>query len=121
MPHNAVNGEISGIGFWHLFFGMPDFAAGGCRYTKVLKGIRRNSRLSRKIPVNIEMIHHITSLQKKEDRHTVGIAGDALVGFFFLHHVGELEHLRWTDVLLSADAEGDACLRLELPRSKTDQ
>ena len=40
--------------------------------------------------------------------------------FFFLLRVGEMEGIRWAGVPLSIDSDGDACLRLGMPRSKTD-
>ena len=42
-------------------------------------------------------------------------------GFLFLLRVGELGKLRWADVVLSIDQDGDARLRRTLPKSKTDQ
>ena len=34
---NIISGEISGIRFWRLLVGIPDFTSGGGRYTQVLK------------------------------------------------------------------------------------
>ena len=100
---------------------MPDFTLGGGRYTQLLNSIRRGSKVNRNAPVTLEMLNSIAALQHIDDPKSAGIACAALVGFFFLLGVGELEGLRWMDASLSADSDGDVCMRLELPRSKTDQ
>ena len=117
---NTISCKISGIRFWRLLVGMPDFTLGGCRYTQVLKCARSNSRVNHKMPDTMEMLTDITSQQCVDMPETIGISCAALVGFFYLLHVGELEGLRWTDVLF-IDTDGDPCLQLTLPRSKTDQ
>ena len=118
---DTISGGISGIRFWHLLVGMPDFTLGGGMCTQVLKSIRRGIRANHKIHAATEMIAYIAQQQCVEDPRTTGIACAALVGFFFLMRVGELECLRWMDVSLSTDSDGDVCLRLEFPRSKTYQ
>ena len=118
---NTISGKISGVRFWHFLVGMPDFTLGGGRYTQVLKCMRRNSRVQRKKPVTLEMLTYVDSLRQPEDHQSIGISCAATVGFFFLLRVSELEKLRWIDVSLFIDQDGDACLRLTLPQSKTDQ
>ena len=78
---NTVSGEISGIRFWHLLVGMPDFTLGGGRYTQLLKSCRRGSRANRIIPVTLEMLPVVTSQQRRGGPTTLGIACAALVGF----------------------------------------
>ena len=118
---NTISGEISGIRFWNLLVGMPDFTLGGGRYNQVLKSVRRNGRVNRKIPAVLEIMWEIESQQRPDNPKSIGVACAALVGFFLLLRVGELEGLRWADVSLSIDKDGSACLQLTLPRSQTDQ
>ena len=118
---NTVSAKISGIRFWHLLVGMPDFTLGGGRYTQVLKGCRRGSRVSRKIPVTLEMLQTALVQDQGSEYLSAGVACAALMGFFFLLRVGEMEGMNWRDVSLFADEDGDACLGIELPKSKTDQ
>ena len=118
---NTISGKISGIRRWHLLEGMPDFALCGGRYRQVLKCVRRNSRVNRQGPVALEILADLSSQQHPDDHQSTGIACAAIVGFFYLLRVGELENLRRTDASLSTDQDGGACLQLTLPRSKTDQ
>lgn len=118
---NTISAKISGVRFWRLLVGVPDFTLGGGRYTQVLKSVRRNSRAGRKIPATLDMLSEVALHRNPEDIRGVGIASGAVVGFFFRLRLGELGSLRWMAASLSVDNEGDACLRLTLPRSKTDQ
>ena len=118
---NAISAKISGVRFWHLLVGMPDFTLRGGRYTPVLKSVRRNSRVSRKIPVTLGMLYAIALRRNPDYPQGVGIACAAVVGFFFRFRGGEQESLRWMDASLSIDDEGGACLRLNIPRSQTDK
>ena len=52
---------------------------------------------------------------------SVGVGCASLIGFFSLLRVGGIENLRWADVTLPTDCDGELCIRLLLPRSKTDQ
>ena len=113
--------KIPGVRFWRLLVGVPDFTLGGGRYAQVLKSARRNSRASRKIPATLDMLSEVALHRNPETIQGVGIACDAVVGFFILLRVGELESLRRMDASLSIDDEGDSCLMLSLPLSKTDQ
>ena len=43
---DVAKGKISGIRFWHLLIGFPDFTVGGGRCLKVLKSARRSRSIS---------------------------------------------------------------------------
>ena len=60
---DTIGGEIAGIMFWHLLVGIPDFALGGALYDQVMKSVRRNSRVDRKIPATLEVLPAIASHQ----------------------------------------------------------
>ena len=92
--------------FWHILVGNPDFAIGGSRYAQVRKSLSRNSRANRKLPVNLDMMTHIVGNQNDANPQSAGIGRSALVGFFFLLRVGDLEGLSWAGVSISTDFEG---------------
>lgn len=92
----------------------------GGRYDHVLKSNRRDCSVNRKIHAAVEMIALISSQQNDENPQSIGIARSSLIGVFLLRAIG-LGGMRWMDASLSIDSDGAACLRLELPRSKTDQ
>ena len=103
---NTISGEISGVRLWHFLAGMPDFTLGDGRYTQVLESVRRNSRVSRKIPSKLEMLSDIAAHRNPDNPQGVGIACAEVVGFFFLLRVGELGGLRRADASLFIDDDG---------------
>ena len=52
----TICGKVSAIRFWHVIVGYPDFALGGGRYRQVLKALRRDHNVQRKLPVNHDML-----------------------------------------------------------------
>ena len=114
-------GGISSIRFWRLLVGMPDFTIGGGRYAQLLKSLRRDSRVSRKQPVTMEMLARIKAEMDAPNPQSVGVGCSSVIGFLLLLRVGELGNLRWTEAPLSTDSAGALLLRLFLPRSKTDR
>ena len=104
-----------------MISGYPDFSVGGGRFRHVLKGLKREYKVKRKLPVAFEMMNWIhgtfwqadtTSLPRTE------LICAVLSGFFFLPRINEIEKLTWPNVQLGIDSEGDQTITVELTKSK---
>ena len=91
------------------------------RYAQALRISQRQSGISRKTPVTTPTLERIETLQDDQRRLSLGLCCGEVVGFSMILRVGELEALKWRGAALLNAQDGDAALRIESPRSKTDQ
>ena len=88
----------------------------------MIKSARRSHTANRKIPATIPMLERLGFLHRDTPcLVTAGLFCAAVVGFFFLLRIGEMEQLRWNEVSVFYDDEGDMALNVTIPRSETDQ
>ena len=123
--------EISGLRYWHLLSGFPDWGKWAGRYKQVLSSVAKKDVAKRNYPFNLELMtwvyrefgHPI----KEEIEGGMGcppskyeLCAAMTLGFFFLLSIGELGNLRMRDVRIEVE-EGKLYLALFLGGGKTDQ
>ena len=97
---DSTHVKISAIRFRHVISGLDDFTKYGGRYQQVLKGMKRDHMATRKIPFSLDMLEWIYTdfLQNDlSDVFRVELYTSAVLGFFFLLRIGELENLMMSD------------------------
>ena len=119
----TITSKISAIRYWHVISGYPDFSVGGGRFRHVLKGLRREHKVKRKLPVTFEILDWIYHEYWQGDASTLRteVMAAILIGFFFLLRISEVEQLTWGHVTLSTDVEDEQTITVEIAKSKTDQ
>ena len=120
----AIWGKFPAIRFWHLVTGLDDFGKFGGGYEQVMKRLRRHHKTTRKIPFSVEMLTWIFEeyLQKGPGiQSRVELYTGAILGFFRLLRIGELQNLRMSDIRMGRDGKNNECVTIIISNSKTDQ
>ena len=97
---DSIRAKISAIRFWNVISGLDDFTKYGGRCQQVSKWMKRYHNVKRKIPFSLDMLEWIYTdfLQNDlSDVFRVELYTSAVLGFFFLLRIGELENLMMSD------------------------
>ena len=127
---STVRAKISGLRYWHLLSGYPDWGKWSGRYKQVLNSVAKKDVVLRNYPFNLELMswiyrdfgHPITEDTLGGDHYSskFELCAAMTIGFFFLLRVSELGNLRMRDIRIGQE-NGISFLTLFLAGSKTDQ
>ena len=121
---DTIRVKLSAIKFWHVITGLGDFTKFGGRYLQVLKGMKRQRRVSRKIPFSLDMaewMYRNFLAPDMANQMRIELYTATVLGFFFLLRIGELEKLRMSDVQLGRGEDLNEIITIHIRNSKTDQ
>lgn len=88
---DTLRPKLSAIRFWHVVFGLDDFAKFGGRYHQALKGMRREHKVNRQIPFTPDVIEWARTHFSQSDLANVPrveLYAATVLGFFFLLRAG---------------------------------